>query len=743
MAQNLYPTLAEVVRLARRDVYSEFHQGSGKGRYETVARPLSDEDIRKHLDAAGPHFGVYLMKDGSDKTQIAVFDFDSHDGAVPWGMMRDIVLRVAQTARRMGLYGLPLRSGGGHGVHLFFKWDHPQQAADVRKLLSKVLAIEGFRNGSGGVAAAEIEIFPKQDRVAESGYGNLIAAPFARASVPLSGDINPADEPILWASSAAVAREDGEEEKEQIVGEADIEVVADALRYIKNDNLDYESWLNIGLALKAALGDKGRALFIEWSKQSPKNVEAITAKKWGTFYPERINVGTIYYHARKGGWAGTPHEAPPFSELWLAIKFIDDAGGGLRYTADIGKWNWWSGVHWCEDHTLQVQHMAAEWCRHVAMQANKKRGTLASAKTVSAVVTLARTDRRVAVEPDQWDRNPWLLTTPEGTVDLRSGLLQPSNPMDYATRLTTAAPGGASPLWLKTVHEICGGKQDRIDYLQRLAGYFLTGVTREEKIFFLYGTGRNGKGTFIETLGLILGDYSTTVAMSTLILEKHSEHPTEIAKLRGMRLAMASETRDGARWNVARLKALTGGDVLTARVMRGDFFDFMPTHKLVVSSNRKPALGTVDAAIAHRLELIPFDVTFDLPDKLLKERLRAELGGIFAWAIEGCLAWQRHGIATPVDILAATREYLHAQDDIEMFLDDKCEVEAGAETKVPVLYALFIQWCNYTGAYAISKKEFTLRLGARGIEIVRRHGNVAFAQGYRPQTYMDAEREAF
>lgn len=720
------PILTSIIQYGRRDVHAEAYRAGREWKYKPVPKPLSDEDLKHHLEA-GPYFGIYLMKDGSNKTQLAVLDFDSHNEEISWDEMRGIVLRVFQTARQFGLHGFPARSGGGHGIHLFFKWDKLQIASHVRRLLTKVLAAEGFKDGAGGVAQGEIEIFPKQDRVPENGYGNLIAAPFARESVPLRDDMSIAEEPIALASSRdVVSEEESEEEQEQVVGEANVDTVADALKYIENKALSYEEWITVGLALKSALGDKGRALFINWSLQYAGNTREIIEQKWRSFQPTKVTVKKIYYLARKSGWPGIPHDAPPFSEIWLAIKFIDSFGGGLRYTSDIGRWNCWSGVHWEEDHTLIVQNMAKEWCRKMAMDAKKKRTSLASNKTVNAIVSLARPDDRVSVKPEVWDRNPWLLATPEGTVDLREGTQRKSDPGDYATKLCSVAPGGDCFLWMDTLNKICAGDDKRIKYLQRLAGYFLTGVTREEKIFFLYGSGRNGKGTFIETIGQILGDYSTTVAMSTLTMEKHPEHPTEIAKLRGIRLAMGSETRDGARWNIARLKMLTGGDALTARFMRGDFFDFMPTHKIVVSSNNKPALGTVNVAIEHRIELIPFDITFDQPDKLRKERLRAEMPGIFAWAIEGCLAWQRYGIATPDDVIHATEEYLKNQDDMQIFIDDRCTHESAIKTPIPDLYATFVKWCEQSNAYVISKKSFTQRLELLGYQIERGHGNVAY-----------------
>lgn len=302
------------------------------------------------------------------------------------------------------------------------------------------------------------------------------------------------------------------------------------------------------------------------------------------------------------------------------------------------------------------------------------------------------------------------------------------------TKVTLAAPHGECPLWLQTLAQITRGEIEIMRYLQRLAGYCLTGYTSEEKIFFLHGTGRNGKGTFIETLAKVIGDYATSIAMNTLITTKHQEHPTEIAKLKGLRLALATETVDGARWNVSRIKHLTGSDRLTARFMRGDYFDFDPQHKIVASSNRKPALGVVDPAIAARMELILFLANFAIdPDQRLKQKLLGEAGGILAWAIEGCLEWQRVGLATPKRIREDTERYLREQDDIELFLSDQCARDKVVKVPVPAIYAAYQEWTQRNGAYLPSKKELTQRLQDRNYRVERGTGNVQYLYGFRLQ----------
>lgn len=540
--------------------------------------------------------------------------------------------------------------------------------------------------------------------------------------------------PKLWARK-----------QEKTFTQADLE---DAFSLIPNNDLGWDDWNTRGMAIFVASGgaDWGFAVFNAWSALSAKYDNDATAERWRTLHrspPSQITVGSIVHWVRdvEPDWVPPsqrtgPSAGPPiFSDENVALRFADRHQQTLKYTALINKWHHWDGVRWQVDNTLYAFDLVRELCRSTSCDAPAlQRSAMASAKKVAAVATLSRSDRRLVATTGQWDRDPWLLGTPGATVDLHTGALREPDLNDYMTKLTRAMPAtNGCPLWESTMLEICGGDMDLLDYLQRIGGYFLTGVTREEKVFFLYGTGRNGKGVYIETIAHVLGEYATTVAMNTLMQTKHQEHPTEIAKLKGIRLAVASESMDGARWNAARIKLLTGGDALTGRFMRGDYFDFDPSHKLVVSSNRQPALGSVDVAIASRMELVPFSVTFaGREDKTLKDRLKAMEGpGILMWLIKGCVEWQRMGLATPRGVRAATDEYLKTQDDVETFLSDQTTRDQSTRVAVSSLYGPWQEWCQRTGAYCCSKKEFTQRLEGRGIRIERKGGNVAYAMGLR------------
>ena len=425
-----------------------------------------------------------------------------------------------------------------------------------------------------------------------------------------------------------------------------------------------------------------------------------------------------------------------FSDDDLALRFTKRHEDELRYTEQWHKWHRWNGAYWREDATLEVPDLARRTCREVAVQMNGDGKKVASAKTVSSVVTLAKADRRHAATVDQWDRDPWLIGTPAGTVDLRTDELRPHSISDHITKVTAVTPGGECPLWDATLTAIFDGDKEMVDYVHRAFGYGLTGLTREEKLFLLFGDGSNGKGTMTGTIAHVIGDYAVTVAMNTLLVTRNTEHPTEIAKLRGSRIALAGETNDGARWNVARIKDLTGGDRLTGRFMRCDFFDFVPSHKLFVSVNRKPLLGRVDNAIKRRIELWPFDVIFDQADTTLKERLVAEGPGILKRLIDGCLDWQRNGLRPPEKVRIATAEYLSSMDATQLFIDDCCKMDAQACTSMTTLYAAWASWCASNGEFAGSKKMFTQEMLRRFDEGPRTH-NIVHIIGIRMANELD------
>lgn len=309
------------------------------------------------------------------------------------------------------------------------------------------------------------------------------------------------------------------------------------------------------------------------------------------------------------------------------------------------------------------------------------------------------------------------------TIDLDTDIIRPSDRLDYITKQTScaaAARGTPHPLWTAFLNRIFAGNVELQEFLQRFMGYCLTGFVHEHKFVFAYGTGANGKSTFINTIVAILGDYATTADMNTFLVSNTERHPTDLAKLQGARLVVAHETQKGRKWDEAKIKTLTGGDKITARFMRQDYFDFDPTFKLFIVGNHKPRLGNVDEAIKRRLLFIPFTVQIPEaerdPDLLLK--LEAEHPAILRWMIDGCSEWRKRGLDVPAIVNDATSAYLADQDTIAEWMDACVNTEAGifAFTTTADLFHSWKQWCDLRNLSSGSTQTLSETLEARGLE---------------------------
>ena len=409
---------------------------------------------------------------------------------------------------------------------------------------------------------------------------------------------------------------------------------------------------------------------------------------------------------------------PAFTDEALALDFSIRHAARLRYIALWGCWYEWTGTAWERDDTVRVFDRARAICREAAAECNQEsiaRG-LASAKAVSAIERLARSDRRHAAKVEQWDVDPWLLNTPGGTVDLKTGKMRAHRPDDHITKTTAISPAGECSQWHTFLATITDDDLDLQDFLQRVAGYSLTGSTREHALFFGYGTGGNGKGVFLNTLTGIMGNYASVASMETFTASTSDRHPTDVAMLRGARLVTAQETEEGRRWAEARIKAMTGGDPVTARFMRQDYFTYQPSFKLFIAGNHKPGLRNVDEAIRRRFNLIPFDVKIpaEKRDPNLPEKLKAEWPAILKWMIAGCLEWQRVGLAPPKAVTAATEEYFEAEDAFGQWLTECGVVGANQEAPSAHLFASWSAWAERAGEHVGSQKRFSQSLLARG-----------------------------
>ena len=417
----------------------------------------------------------------------------------------------------------------------------------------------------------------------------------------------------------------------------------------------------------------------------------------------------------------------------LALAFTRRYHRDWRYVAAWGRWLVWDGQRWRTEETLAATDLIRSVCRQTALRADnpKVAAKLASAGTVSGVERLARADRRHAATTDEWDADPWLLNTPGGVVDLKTGRKRANERSDRMTKITTATPDGECPQWTAFLSDVTGGDVELQAYLQRMVGYCLTGATSAHALFFLYGTGANGKSVFANVISTILGDYAATASMDTFVETRGDRHPTDLAGLRGARFVTAIETEQGRRLNESKVKAITGGDKISARFMHKDFFEYTPQFKPVIVGNHKPAIRNIDEAMRRRLHMIPFTVTIppDRRDPRLTEKLLAERDGILAWAVAGCLAWQREGLKPPACVQAATEEYFEAEDALGRWIDERCVREVNAKSLTAELFTDWKQWAEASGEFIGSQRRFSDLLITRGIEKWRNSAGVRGFQG--------------
>ena len=418
---------------------------------------------------------------------------------------------------------------------------------------------------------------------------------------------------------------------------------------------------------------------------------------------------------------------PDCTDDAIGLRFSAEFADVLRYVADWNRWMLWDGRVWRRDNTLRVYDLIRKTIRAIGPEApdERVRAKLAAASTVAAIEKLVRSDRRHALAADNWDADPWLLNTPNGVVNLETGLTVPHDPAYLMTKCTGVAPATVAdcPRWMRFLERVTGNDPLLESYLKRVAGYWLTGLTREHAMWFLYGTGRNGKGVFLNTITRIMGDYAMTASPDTFTADGHGKHLTVLARLQGARLVVSQETEEGVPWAEARIKAVTGGDPITANFMRQDPFTYLPQFKLGMSGNHKPALKSVDEAIRARFNLVPFLVTIPLGerDPKLPELLWEEAPGILAWMVEGCWDWRTnpHRLMPPDVVTSATREYFDSEDITDLWLKECTEVNHNRAVSSTLLFQCWCWWNQNNGERTGTHKAFSRLIERKGF--VKKH----------------------
>jgi putative DNA primase/helicase len=404
-------------------------------------------------------------------------------------------------------------------------------------------------------------------------------------------------------------------------------------------------------------------------------------------------------------------------------------GRDLKFTPERG-WLVWDGRRWAvDDKSIQVQARAKETAVRIYAEiadsddrdASFKHAKKSQSKnSVEAMIWLARSEPGIHARLTGFDNDGWLLNVANGTLDLRTGTLRPHARADLITNLVdiTFDPTAEAELWDAFLWRVLDRNDELYAYLRRFVGYLLAGDISEQCLLFLLGAGANGKTVFCEILMRLLGDYAMAASPDMIMLKRHAGIPNDIARLRGIRVATMNETSQGARFDEAKLKDLTGGDTLTARFLHQEFFDFHPTHRILIRGNHKPAINGTDEGIWRRLRLVPFTVEIPIEeqDRDLLRKLEGELPGILNWALQGCQEWQTDGLKTPPIVTAAVKEYRDESDTLGRFLEECCEARKLAQVKSSVLFKRYQEYCEAAGERWTSAKDFPAEMQRRGFE---------------------------
>lgn len=425
---------------------------------------------------------------------------------------------------------------------------------------------------------------------------------------------------------------------------------------------------------------------------------------------------------------------PEFSDEALALKFTAEHGDNLRYVKIWDKWLFWNGKRWDFDATALVISLIRTMCRREASRivspANAK--AVGSAKTVRAVEYLIRADRRHAATTDQWDADPWIIGTPDGAVDLRTGNEIPITRDLYIRRHTFISPtptGTPTPIWTAFLDDATQHDKGLQSFLQRLFGYLLTGIVTEEVLTFLYGPGGAGKGVILSTITRIMGDYTISVPIEVFTAGSRLNLEYYRAKMDGMRLVTASETEAQATWAESAIKELTGNETkISARHPYGGPFEYWPQFKLVLVGNHAPKLKGRSAAMERRLRVLPFNHIASKPDPDLKDKLQPEYPAILRQMMDGCREWQKHRLGTCEAIKAATGDYFEQQDALRRWIEERCVLASHLELKPGMLLADFNSWAKKNGEEIVAGNDFAelidrtpglKRMKTNGVRIVR------------------------
>jgi len=552
-----------------------------------------------------------------------------------------------------------------------------------------------------------------------------------------------------------------------------IEAVAALVADLPNTYSAREDYIAVGYAIKAACGgDEGLPIFLEWASrwEGGTNDPEVVQNDWRRMHgPFTAGWGWLQETAEEFGYQSAADEfeaeegavAPPevpraeiqvgvidFTDTWVVEKLCSMIREKVRFVPETGSWHVWNGYAWERDRKNLGEHLvrqgltllSAEIVRKASVHPSEDAATklykfaysLQTRGALTKAVPELQAHPRLTLTLDQFDSDAWVLNTPGGIVDLRTGKMGPSDPQKLLSKSTAVAPSLTRPeLWYTFLEETTAGDKDLQRFLQKQIGYSLTGVTQEQTLCFIHGPPLTGKSVFIEAVGGLFGSYHENAPAETFSASKNDRIPTDLAKLAGARLVTSVETQEGRAWDTQRVKSLTGGDMISARFMRQDFFDFRPTFKIMIVGNHEPEIKGVDEAMMRRLRVVPFEHSPDEVDRLLGEKLKAEWPGILQWAVEGCLMWLKEGLTPPEAIQLRTAEYRREENPVETFIQETCELGPDLTVTRQDLYNAWALWCHRQGEDAGTMKQLKRRFHSAELAYGLSDARLEGQRGYR------------
>jgi len=420
-----------------------------------------------------------------------------------------------------------------------------------------------------------------------------------------------------------------------------------------------------------------------------------------------------------------------FTDTTNAYRLLTEHGKDIRYNALWKKWIVWNGCHWEMDDGYLIHDRGLKMIRGIyeellktsdirdRLDIEKHAMQSESARRRKALIEVASWIPELNIKTDDLDKDQWLFNVRNGTIDLRTGELREHKQEDLITRIANVEydKNADCPAWKKFIMEIMNYNTELIRFIQNAAGWAITGDTSEQTMFILFGTGANGKSTFLNTIMNLLGDYAIATPTETFMKKSGDQITNDIARLRGTRFVTTTETEHGKRLSEPLIKQITGNDRMTARFLYGEFFDFVPSFKIWMATNHKPVIKGTDHGIWRRIKLIPFltRIEEENQDKHLEQKLMREGAGILNWLIEGAGRWCKEGLKTPSIIINATDEYRAEMDVIGNFIKERCIQGGEGFIKAREMFKCYQDWCDDHNEHAVSERFFGLRLKELGL----------------------------